>query len=72
MSKDLKIANVYFMPLAGKDKTNILDLGFSQGSLLKTIKDFNDQTITTKYIGVDYNSDFKKHWDKLEEKKPYI
>ena len=25
MSKDLKIANVYFMPLAGKDKTNILE-----------------------------------------------
>ncbi len=24
MSKDLKIANVYFMPLAGKDKSNIL------------------------------------------------
>ncbi len=25
MSKDLKIANVYFMPLAGKDKSNILE-----------------------------------------------
>jgi len=25
MSKDLKIANVYFMPLGGKNKTNILD-----------------------------------------------
>ena len=25
MSKDLKIANIYFMPLGGKDKTNILN-----------------------------------------------
>ncbi len=25
MSKDLKIANVYFMPLGGKNKSNILD-----------------------------------------------
>ncbi len=25
MSKDLKIANIYFMPLGGKNKTNILD-----------------------------------------------
>ena len=26
MSKDLKIANVYFMPLGGKDKLEILDI----------------------------------------------
>ena len=26
MSKDLKIANVYFMPLGGKDKIQILDV----------------------------------------------
>ena len=26
MSKDLKIANVYFMPLGGKDKSEILDI----------------------------------------------
>ena len=26
MSKDLKIANVYFMPLGGKDKLNILNI----------------------------------------------
>ena len=26
MSKDLKIANVYFMPLGGKDKTHILEV----------------------------------------------
>ena len=26
MSKDLKIANVYFMPLGGKDKIKILDI----------------------------------------------
>ena len=26
MSKDLKIANVYFMPLAGKNKLNILEI----------------------------------------------
>ena len=26
MSKDLKIANVYFMPLGGKDKTEILEV----------------------------------------------
>ena len=26
MSKDLKIANVYFMPLGGKDKTQILEV----------------------------------------------
>ena len=26
MSKDLKIANVYFMPLGGKDKSQILDI----------------------------------------------
>ena len=25
MSKDLKIANVYFMPLGGKDKMNVLE-----------------------------------------------
>ena len=26
MSKDLKVANVYFMPLGGKDKSEILDI----------------------------------------------
>ena len=26
MTKDLKIANVYFMPLGGKDKSKILDI----------------------------------------------
>ena len=64
LRRDVVSISKYFI----EDKTNVLDLGCSQGSLLKTIKDFNDQTTTTKYVGVDYNNDFKKHWDKLKEK----
>jgi len=44
------------------DDTNVVDIGCSQGSLIKRIKDFNTQVSSTKYIGFDINEDFKLHW----------
>ena len=44
------------------DDTNVVDIGCSQGSLIKRIKGFNTQVSSTKYIGFDINEDFKQHW----------
>lgn len=44
------------------DDTNVVDIGCSQGSLLKKIKDFNTQVSSTQYFGFDINESFQKHW----------
>ena len=44
------------------DDTNVVDIGCSQGSLLKKIKEFNTQVSSTQYFGFDINESFKKHW----------
>ena len=45
-----------------EEDTTVLDLGCSQGTLLKQIEETNDQVSSTKFIGVDINEDFKPHW----------
>jgi tRNA (cmo5U34)-methyltransferase len=51
--------------------TSVMDIGCSQGSLLKIIKDVNTQSTNTNYLGVDINNDFKKHW-KNEKNLKYV
>ena len=45
-----------------EDGTAVVDIGCSQGSLLKKIKDFNTQVSSTQYFGFDINESFQKHW----------
>jgi tRNA (cmo5U34)-methyltransferase len=40
----------------------VLDIGCSQGTMLKRIKDANTQVHNAKYIGLDIEPSFKKHW----------
>ncbi len=54
-----------------EDNTNVVDIGCSQGTLLKRIKDTNTHVSNTKYIGIDIDVSFKKHW-KPEENLEYI
>ncbi len=42
--------------------TNVVDIGCSQGTMLKRIKDANTQAPTANYVGIEINEDFKPHW----------
>jgi tRNA (cmo5U34)-methyltransferase len=44
------------------DETNVLDIGCSQGTMLKRIKDENTQAPNANYTGIEINKDFQKHW----------
>lgn len=49
--------------------TTVLDLGCSQGSLLKRMKDQNSFVKNTQYIGVEINDSFSDHWIEEENLK---
>ena len=44
------------------DETNVLDIGCSQGTMLKRIKDENTQAPNANYTGIEINKDFQQHW----------
>ena len=44
------------------EDTNVIDIGCSQGTMLKRIKDENIQALNTNYTGIEINNDFQKHW----------
>jgi len=42
--------------------TNVVDIGCSQGTMLKRIKDANTQAPDTNYVGIEINKEFQTHW----------
>lgn len=54
-----------------EDETTVLDLGCSQGSLLRMMYEQNDHATTAQYLGVDVNNSFSQHW-KNEERLNYV
>lgn len=54
-----------------EDETTVLDLGCSQGSLLRMMYEQNDHATTAQYLGVDVNDSFSPHW-KNEERLHYV
>jgi len=55
-----------------ESNTSVLDIGCSQGSMLKKIKELNPQARNANYIGVDVNEDFRQHWTEDEHLKYVI
>lgn len=58
LKDDVVSISKYFV----EDNTTVLDIGCSEGSLLNRMCVQNDQTETSQYVGIDLNSNFKKHW----------
>lgn len=54
-----------------EDDTNVIDIGCSQGSLIRRIKAANTQAPNATYFGVDVNKAFKQHW-KNERNLKYL
>ena len=54
-----------------EDDTTVLDLGCSQGSLLRMMYEQNDHTTTSHYLGIDVNDSFSQHW-KNEDRLEYV
>ena len=46
-----------------EDDTYVLDLGCSEGTLLRSMCEQNDHTETSQFIGVDVNESFQQHWN---------
>ena len=65
---DIVSMSKYFI----EDRTSVIDIGCSQGTMLKRIKDANSQAPNTFYVGLDVEPSFKKHWNTEEEKLDYI
>ncbi len=55
-----------------ESNTSVLDIGCSQGSLLKKMKEVNTHVTNTNYLGVDINDNFKQHWEEDEHLKYVI
>ena len=58
LKEDVVSISKYFV----EDHTTILDIGCSEGTLIKQISDKNNQSSQSEYIGVDINDSFKGHW----------
>ena len=58
LKEDVVSISKYFV----EDHTTILDIGCSEGTLIRQISDRNDQSTQSEYIGVDINDSFKGHW----------
>jgi tRNA (cmo5U34)-methyltransferase len=67
LRNDVVSISKYFV----ENDTRVIDLGCSQGSLLRAIKYQNNQATTAEYLGIDINNSFSKHW-KNEEKITYL
>ena len=58
LRKDVIEISRYFI----EDKTKVIDIGCSQGSLIKDIQEKNDHAKNASYIGLEINDAFQKHW----------
>jgi tRNA (cmo5U34)-methyltransferase len=45
-----------------EDDTNVIDIGCSQGTMLRQIRDSNTQAPNATYIGIEANDAFRHHW----------
>ena len=68
LKEDVVSISKYFV----EDHTTVLDIGCSEGTLIKQILDKNDQSTQSEYIGVDINDDFKGHWTNTDRTKYLI
>lgn len=58
LRKDIVGISRYFV----ENNTNVIDIGCSQGSLIREIRDSNTQASNANYIGIDIDQAFNKHW----------
>ena len=68
LRKDVVAMSRYFI----EDGTNVLDLGCSQGTLLRKIWEINTQAPSANFYGVDINESFKQHWTDEENLHYFI
>jgi tRNA (cmo5U34)-methyltransferase len=55
---DIVAMSKYFVD----DETSVIDIGCSQGTMIRRIRDANDQAPNAKYIGIEINDAFEQHW----------
>lgn len=67
LRQDVLSISRYFV----EDDTTVLDLGCSQGSLLRKMYENNDHVTNTEYLGVEINDSFQQHWNE-EDRLRYI
>jgi tRNA (cmo5U34)-methyltransferase len=60
LRNDVVSISEYFV----ENDTTVIDIGCSQGSLLKKIKEVNTHLSNTNYIGIEINQDFSTHWER--------
>lgn len=58
LRSDIVSISRYFV----EDETTVIDIGCSQGTLIREIRDINTQAPNATYIGIDVNKAFKPHW----------
>ena len=67
LRQDVLSLSRYFV----ENDTTVLDLGCSQGSLLRKMYENNIHVSNTEYLGVEINDSFKQHW-KDEDRLKYV
>jgi len=45
-----------------ENQTMVVDIGCSQGSLIRRIRNSNDHAPDANYVGIDVNPSFQQHW----------
>jgi tRNA (cmo5U34)-methyltransferase len=58
LREDIVSISKYFV----ENETTVVDIGCSQGTLIRSIRDANKQAPKATYYGLDVNRAFKKHW----------
>ena len=58
LRKDVVAMSRYFV----ENDTNVVDIGCSQGTLIRSIREINTQAPTATYYGIDVNPAFQQHW----------
>ena len=58
LRKDIVGISRYFV----ENNTTVIDIGCSQGTLIREIRDSNSQAPNANYMGIDIDRAFKKHW----------
>jgi len=67
LRKDIVSISRYFV----ENDTNVVDIGCSQGTLIRSIRDINTQAPRAMYYGIDINEAFQQHW-KDEDNLKYL
>jgi tRNA (cmo5U34)-methyltransferase len=56
---DIVSMSKYFV----ENNTSVVDIGCSQGTMIRRIRDANDQAPDASYVGVEINDAFQHHWE---------